>query len=334
MRQGVNPGKSNGKMHSYARHRAIIPVYIPHLTGYFEHSLAVLKLCLESLHLTGAEDLSITVVSNGSSPDVVAELQKYLMDGRIDQLVCNCHNRGKVDAVLSVARGAFEELITIADCDVLFKPGWVSAIHEIFRVFPECGFVSPAPDPALAWHCTSATILGGLACRELAAAPLIPSDDLSRFARSIGQPQKYESDGYRRHLFVKRNGTKACVGCGHYVFTIRRDVLRAIPKQPSLAAISGASEEKWLDIPPDQTGYWRLATTRAYAYHLGNIPEAWMYEELAACRPERAAEPLPNPLPQPTSRWVSRVPWRVREAVAKRLHKGLVGRRLFRLLVK
>ena len=43
-------------------------------------------------------------------------------------------------------RGSFEKLITISDCDVLFKRGWLEAVEDTFHSFPESGFVSPMPD--------------------------------------------------------------------------------------------------------------------------------------------------------------------------------------------
>lgn len=280
MRIGRNPAKDGPELSGYGRHRIIIPVYIPRLDGYFEHSLEVLKLCLESLKLSVAGKANVTIVSNGSSPEVVAELDRQYRQGWIDQLLLNRENRGKVDAVVSAARGAFEEFITISDCDVLFKIGWLRAVENIFHNFPECGFVSPMPTPNMLWRHTSATILGGLARRELAAEKIVPEEDLLRFAKSIGSPDLFKQQHKESQFTVRRNGVTACVGCGHFVCTIRKVVLKGMPEQASQMAIEGKSEELWLDRPPDKLGLWRLATTKAYVYHMGNSPEAWMREEL------------------------------------------------------
>ena len=50
MRLGNTPTKEKPELTDYLRHRVIIPVYIPTLEGYYKDALAILKLCLESLH--------------------------------------------------------------------------------------------------------------------------------------------------------------------------------------------------------------------------------------------------------------------------------------------
>lgn len=333
MRKGMNPAKENPRLEGGPRHRIIIPVYIPALDGYFSDSLEILKLCLESLHITTSGKVSITVVSNNSVEEVVEELKRHYRDGWIDQLLLNRSNRGKIDAVVSVARGAFEELITISDCDVLFKANWLEAIEEIFQRFPECGFASPVPNPTLMWYCNLATFLGGMARRELRFEKVVPEEDLDRFAYSIGRSDLYKPEHRRTQLIAKRNGLTACLGCGHFVCTMRKEVLAAMPKYPSLSAIEGNSELFWLDIPPDKLGLWRLATTRAYAYHMGNVVEPWMYDELEKCH-RRAAEPTAqlNELPAVRRSWISRMPWRLRNKLMqgmKRFHlRELIFRRL------
>src|SRR5688572_16648776 len=140
MREGLNPFK-NSSIESFKQHRVLIPVYIPNKEGYFKDAIEILRLCIESLHRTTVGRASVTVISNGSMLEVVELLQSYLSRGYIQQLVLNGRNWGKIDAVLSTARGRFENLMTIADADVLFRPGWIEAVEEAFRVFPECGFV-------------------------------------------------------------------------------------------------------------------------------------------------------------------------------------------------
>ena len=46
MRVGKNPENDAG-LNGYGLHRVIIPVYIPQLAGYFEHSLEVLEDTVE-----------------------------------------------------------------------------------------------------------------------------------------------------------------------------------------------------------------------------------------------------------------------------------------------
>jgi glycosyl transferase family 2 len=333
MRLGNTPTKEKPQLTDYLRHRVIIPVYIPTLDGYYKDALAILKLCLESLYLTGAGKVSITVISNNSASSVVKELERFYQLGWIDQLVLNQKNRGKVDAVSSAARGAYEELITISDCDVLFNTGWLEAIEAIFHNFPECGFAAPMPNPGEAWVHTSATILGALKNRELTFDKVVPDADLDDFAYSLGWYQdqdKYLAEHRHAQMIVRRKGTTACVGGGHFVFTVRGKVVQGIPKHPSLSAISGYSEEKWLDTPPDRLGFWRLATTRAYVHHMGNTSESWMYEELENTRRNRDSADLRqlHALPEIQKSWVTKLPWRFRKGLIWAIKKPTFCRML------
>jgi hypothetical protein len=107
-----------------------------------------------------------------------------------------------------------------------------------------------------------------------------------------------------RQLIVERDGEQACVGCGHFVCTIRREVVQAMPTERCQLACGGWSEAHWIDFPPDRLGYWRLATTKTLAYHMGNTPEPWMDEYLAAdeAASSSSTTPLPN-IPPPRHHW-------------------------------
>ncbi len=332
MRLGMNPAKANPQLTGYARHRVIIPVYIPSQEGYFSQSLEVLRLCLQSLRQTIGDKAAVTLVSNGSMPAVLAELERQYAAGWIDQLVINQTNRGKVDAVVTVARGAFEELLTVADCDVLFRPGWLAAVEALFAHFPECGFVAPVPNPLLLWHHTSATVLGALLKRELHFAPVIEDADWRRFTRSIGRADLATGIHCRSQMTVRRGRVTACVGAGHFVFTMRKAVVAAMPQEPSLSAVAGDSELRWLDMPPDAAGFWRLATPHAYAYHLGNQVEPWMYDELRATVPGSAVAAASVPLPPTRLPWPSRWPWRLRRALVRLLRLPLLWQVTRRIL--
>src|SRR5262249_29640189 len=122
MRQGDKPSEVLKTLPAFPSHRVIIPIYVPNLEGYYKDALEILTLCFECLHYTSAGRVSVTVVSNNACKEVLAHLERYYDAGQVDQIVMNRANRGKVDAMLSAARAAFEEFITISDCDVLFLP--------------------------------------------------------------------------------------------------------------------------------------------------------------------------------------------------------------------
>lgn len=276
MRKGTNPEKNNSYVRPIAHHRIILPVYIPTLSGYYENLLEILALSLESLCLSTKDKGYVTVVSNGCSSTVVEKLREWYGAGWFHQLVINKENLGKVDGTVSLARGSVEEFITISDSDVLFRPGWIQEVEHIFATFPEAGFVSPTPAPHLVWNYTSATILGGLLNRELFFGDYVSEDAMQKFAESVGTPSFIKGNQY----VVQRGATLACVGAGHFVFTIRKKLLEGIPKDASRTTLSCDADKIWFDIPPDRMGYWRLSTLQGFAYHMGNTPEPWMYEEL------------------------------------------------------
>lgn len=324
MREGAKPAEVHSLLPAFLRHRIIIPIYIPRLDGYYKNALEILRLCLDSLRSTIAGKASVTLVSNNAAREVIDELERYSNAGWIDQIVLNRVNRGKVDAVNSAAKGAFEEFITISDCDVLFLHGWLEAMEEIFSAFPECGFASPTPNPRSAWYHTSATILGGVACGALKFEKVVPDIDLDRFARSIGWPDMFDGEYRRAQMVLGRNGVTACIGAGHFVCTLRKQVIAALPCNPSRVGAAGNSEETWIDMPPDAVGFWRLSTTRAYAYHMGNIPERWMHEELDRCRDARCSAHTPPAPPSAFGRpWTTRVPWALRRKLAGAIRFGI-----------
>lgn len=297
------------QLEGHALHRVILPIFIPRLEEYFERALEVLDLCLTSLQRSLDRPVAISLVANGCCTEVVKHLQTVRDQGWIDQLVIHAENRGKVDAAVSVARGSFEPLLTISDSDTLFLPGWLEAVESTFRAFPEAGAVAPIPNPRGVRYHTTATMLGARLRGELSWQSVVPREDLDKFAASVGQPSFYSPEHYDRQLVVEREGHVACVGAGHFSVTLRREMVEGMPKGPSLVAVSGVSEELWMDEPVDRLGAWRLSTARAFVRHIGNIPENWMAEEIegSGSTPAPADHvPLPPLRTSPIPYWVRR----------------------------
>ena len=181
MRIGVSDTKNVTTAAEIRRHRVILPIYIPRLSGYFTDAIKILGMCLESLRLTAADKVSVTLIANQCADTVMERLNGYFADGWIDQLVINNENRGRIDAVVSAASGAYEPLLTLSDSDVIFKAGWLDAIENLLATFPECGMASIVPHPGTAWHHTSATVLDALSKGELSMAKVVSDEDIDRF---------------------------------------------------------------------------------------------------------------------------------------------------------
>jgi hypothetical protein len=331
MRHGVNPQKLNPQLEDYPLHQIIIPVYIPNFEGYFQNSLEVLDLCLQSLQLSiYGHNIGITVISNGSADEAVFSLKSYLDRGWITQLIINEKNRGKIDSIIAAARGSFAKLITFADADVFFKPGWLEATYDIFSTFPECGQVSPFPAPSMIEQAPS-TVLGAVLRRNLKLRGVVTQEDFDQIIGMLGV-KKDPNHTYRdAQYIVERGACVACVGCDHFITTVYRDVLRAIPGQPSLKAIVGNSEFLYIDLPPEKLSMWKLSTPKLLVYHIGNTPEDWMrddirkYEGVEKQPPENLL--LIQAVRLRTVVWVLRwIPFRIRSKLGRMIRKVLYSK--------
>ncbi|MCT8340043.1 glycosyltransferase family 2 protein [Flavobacteriaceae bacterium TK19130] len=279
MRKGVNPEKDK-KLDSYGYHRIIVPIYVPNLEGYFEHGLAVTKLCISSLLATKHEKSLLTIVNNGSCMEVSDFLQQLYKTGKIDQLVHYKNNVGKIDAMIPIARTSQEPLITLSDGDVLFTSEWMQAVEEIFLNIPKAGMVAPVPNPTLYRAHTENTLFDGFFSRSLKFQSVCSEEDLLRFAESVGSEESMYRKKSRLHsqLTIEKNGVTAVVGCGHFVATLRKEVFEKAPKTGSQWAYAAAADRDYIDLPNDRAGFWRLATPKSYAFHIGNQIEPWMHK--------------------------------------------------------
>lgn len=249
MRIGVSDTKNVTTAAEIRRHRVILPVYIPRLSGYFTDAIKILGMCLESLRLTAGDKVSVTLIANQCADTVMERLNGYFADGWIDQMVINKENRGRIDAVVSAARGAYEPLLTLSDSDVMFKHGWLEAVENLLATFPECGMASVVPHPGTGWHHTTATVLDALSKGELSMAKVVSDEDIDRFGHSIGVPDWVKPEQRNSQLIVTRDGVTACVGCGHFLFTLRKETLQYIPSEPCMRPLGAGSDELWYDRP-------------------------------------------------------------------------------------
>lgn len=315
-RIGVNPAKQAGQFPQYSGHRMIIPVYIPHQNDYFEHMLEIVDLCFQSLRKTISDNDAVTIISNGCCQEAVDRLMQYQEQGWIDQLIINQTNRGKIDTLLSAARGCYEDFITFADCDAFFYPGWLQAVMQIFGAFPEAGWVSTQPAPDTTRLNTASTISEALLKGVLRKRQVEATDDLNRFGESLSRPEMYRGRTDEYYLVVQRHNVAAVVGGNHFTFTIRRDVLSRIPYRPSLKFIA---EEEVLGQPFDEAGYWRLSTPELHIQHMGNTPEEWMYHDLQQTIPDMI---VPKYCIQPNQRKNLRfVPYKIRTVIPRVLKR-------------
>ena len=274
MRIGVNPEKNKKEFNRAMSHRIIIPVYLPENGGdYYTDSLSILKKCLESLIRTiNYETTALTVVNNNSGNEATTIIENFIQTGKIDKHVIHRENRGKVFSVISEARASFEEFITICDADVLFFEGWEDAIFRIFKNYPRAGVVSPIPSQNLALYYNTSVFFDKF-WSDIKYDKIVSNSDCDLFLKGLGNIALLRRNNHRydwkERQYYMDNNPIALLGANHYVATYRKRILQENKNFPEKKFRKGY-EEKFMDAPADILGFYRLSTTKAYGYHMGN----------------------------------------------------------------
>jgi glycosyltransferase involved in cell wall biosynthesis len=281
MRIGNNPLKGTPQLEAYKRHRIIMPIYIGDNHEYFKESDKTLALCLRSLFSTIDLNLcSVTVINNNSIARVDDILRPYIESKQIDKYIRNQTNRGKPDAVAAEIMATYEPFVTLTDCDVMYHPGWMTRLEEIFANFTGVGGVSPFPAPNHQFYLTGTTWLDAIFRLSIRRGKYVTDEELDRFIYSIGKSRDFFNDSVRRRQFATNQaGKKALIGCGHFVVMFRRKVFEMMRYEPKLAGASNGEAE--IDSMVEYAGYQRLSTQDYHVYHLGNAIEDWMETKVA-----------------------------------------------------
>lgn len=278
MRIGDNPAKNRPLRYKEAYHKVCIPVYIPNTENYFSHSLDIFKICLSSLFKTIHEKTSICIISNNCHDTVLDFLNQCLVDGKIDTLILNKQNKGKVDALSEVLRGSFEQYITIADCDTFFYQGWQQETEKLFSFVPHLGSVSQLPLPAACFVNSEWVWFQSIFKGKIIKKDNLDTDNLFLFKKSIGVSLEF-GDIEKKPFYFKYKNTLSCIGSGHFCFSIHKNVIPHIPHKKSGSSIVGA-ENDIFEMAISKAGFLRLSTAKGYVQHMGNHLENWMEIEL------------------------------------------------------
>jgi len=276
MRVGLNPMNEEKLAEKHFAHRIVMPVYIPNAEGYFEDSFEVLKLSIDSLLKTINSVTAVTIINNACTSEVTSYLRELLAEKSIDQLIENAINKGKVDPVASILKGALEPLITITDADVLFKVGWQEEVEKIFFAIPNVGMVSPLPLPARYRYYSKWSLYFGFTRNCFFLKKNFDVDSVQKFRESVNRFNGF-SDIEKQPLGLRYNNVEAIMGSSHFCATYNKAIAKWIPNASSGNKFNGA-EVLFLDKPVENAGLMRLATNKGWVYHIGNKVEPWMYE--------------------------------------------------------
>ncbi len=269
MRVGHNPARFVEKVNQPANITVTVVNCIPFLSGYYEQSLDVLRVVIDSLNATRekAHPYDVMVFDNHSCKEVREYLKDASDQGKVQYLVLSDTNIGKIGAWNYMFGAAQGEYVVFSDGDVGFRPGWLDASLELFDVFPNVGMVTARPLPTPEKY-SMATFDWGKREKVLEKGPFLSyavakehADSLSRKGPSTpaGQPVTLSR--------VTFSGKSAYVGAAHFQFMARREILQKIIPLESNQPMRG---ERELDIAIDQLGMLRLLTEQALVWHIGN----------------------------------------------------------------
>jgi len=277
MRVGHNPARFVEEVAQPAGITVTVVNCIPFLSGYYEQSLDVLKLVIDSLQTTREEanPYDVMVFDNHSCAEVRGYLKEASEQGKIQYLIFSDTNIGKIGAwnfMFGAARGKY---VVFSDGDILYRPGWLQASLELFEAFPNVGMVTARPyrgsekysDATFDW------------ARKQAAGVLeegifLDWETVWEHGRSIGVSEEQARTNYpKMHDFrLSYQGKVAYIGASHFQFMTRRELLQKVIPIPSEQPMRG---ERALDVAFNGMGCLRLNTEKALVMHLGNrIPES------------------------------------------------------------
>ncbi len=275
MRVGQNPVKvTRPPLPPPAEVTVVVVNFIPYLSGYFAHSLEVLKLTLGSLWAHTETPFDLLVFDNASCDEVRAYLLDEHRAGRIRYLVLSEKNVGIPGAWNFAFQAAPGKYVAFADYDIYFYPGWLKAHLEVLQAFPRVGMVTGTPvrppvefsSATLAWAEEQPEV-------EVRRGVLQRWEDYRAHYQSLGfseeeARQTYEEGG---DILLRYRGLEVFAGAGHFQFVAPKAVLQEVLPLPLKRAMG---DERLLDRRINDRGYLRLALPRAYVRHMGNVPPA------------------------------------------------------------
>lgn len=294
-RLGQNPMKWIKNIHRPEKITVTTIVHIPFLGEYWQQSLEVLKLCLQSMGENTRMPFDLMVFDNGSCKETQDYLLEMKGNGKIQYLILSEHNLGKAGAWNFLFQAAPGEIVSYADSDVYFLPGWLEESIKVLEAFPEAGMVTAQP------------IMGGIPKSGVPICETVKNDPTLSFRRGNLIPEKYikahviglgismeeflRQKENREDLLITRGGVSAYIVQSHFQFTARKEVIQ-IPLPLEASTPFGDK------VIVDNVNFWWLATAEYLVHHMGNeIPSLkdeleWVKDEVLVSK--TVSEPKPS----------------------------------------
>ena len=281
VRIGMNPARDRVSDYCPARVTVAVLVYIPYLSGYFQHRLDVLKLCLATIFKHTNEPFDLFVFNNGSCQEVKEFLRSLQESGAIQYLITAGENIGKIGAFKLMFKAVPGEVIAYADDDIFFYPGWLKAHLELLDGFPRVGMVSGCAVRTLYDHGISSNLE---LARQDSEVQLIHGRNIPEtweidWAESYGRDVEAHLKALKEmeDIQIERRGLRAYAVANHNQFiTLKTVINQFIPHEWS-GRLMGLMNE--LDVAVDEGGYLRLSTLERTTRHMGNMVSPSLAEE-------------------------------------------------------
>lgn len=256
-------------------------VYLPHLTGYFEHRLDVVKLSLASLLTNTHGEYDLLVFDNGSCDEVKGWLRELQESGAIQYLITSSENIGKLGALRILSGAAPGELIAYTDDDTFFYPDWLKAHVDLFDHFPNVGMVSGSPERTLFDHGIQANLAFAESHENVGLnyGKRIPEGWEREWAVALGK----EPDEFLKQVsplddvILEMNGIEAFATACHNQFLSPKSVLQQFLQGEWSGRLMGGLNE--FDNLIDDAGYLRITTRERTTRLIGNVLSPEIIEE-------------------------------------------------------
>ena len=270
MREGQNPAKFVQQIGKPEKITVAVLAHIPFLSGFYAHTLDVLKECLNSLWQNTDLPYDLLVFDNGSCKEAVDFLREARRDGRIQFLVLSENNLGKGGAWNFIFQLAPGDVLAYADSDVYFHAGWLDEALEILETFPDVGMVTSRPfrtSPVL--YTSTLTWAKQAKGVSLEEGQFVPWETFREFDLSLGQDEEHIRARYERtsDLRVTYQGVTAYIGASHWQFVGYTSTLRRFVP---LNMDRPMGQVRMLDQGVNEGGHLRLMTSRPLTMNMSN----------------------------------------------------------------
>ena len=280
-RIGMNPARHRVSDYTPERVTVAMLVYLPHLTGYFQHRFDVVKLSVASLLNNTELNYDLLIFDNGSCEEVKVWLRQLEETGSVRFLFSSSENIGKLNALRLLVGAAPGELIAYTDDDTFFYPGWLSAHVGVLDAFPKVGMVSGSPERTLFDHGIQSNIRLAKSDPEVSMSygQRIPEQWEREWAIALGN----DPEDFLQHIhdiediIVELRGVRAYATACHNQFLSRKSVMQKFLQGQWTGRLMGGLNE--LDVAIDADGYLRLTTIDRTTRLIGNVVGSELIKE-------------------------------------------------------